>query len=249
MERISGRMPGEERETVFTPGFIKRSGGSVLVECGNTRVICCADADNHVPQWMRGSGKGWLTAEYGMLPQCSDARINREKHLSSGRTKEIQRLIGRALRGVIDLSKLGERTFTVDCDVIEADGGTRTASVNGACLALALLFVGMHDRGELEESPMADFIGAVSVGIVDEMPISDLEYSEDSRAEVDMNVVMTSSGRFIEIQGTAERMPFSKDELDSLLGYASDSIKRIIEQQKAIFSKEQLDWLVGRSLN
>lgn len=245
MERISGRALSEERRLLLTPGFARRAGGSVLAECGGTRVICSASFEDRVPVWMKGSGKGWLTAEYAMLPASSDSRISREKNLASGRTKEIQRLIGRSLRSAVDASLLGERTILVDCDVVDADGGTRTTSINGAAAAVALLLLGLRDKGVLDRSPMRGFVGAVSVGMVDGRCMCDLDYSEDSRAEVDMNVVMTSDGRFVEIQGTAERSPFSPYDLGAMLRLASDSIRRIGAVQAGLFSEDQLAWLFG----
>ncbi len=247
MTRISGRNNDEERAIKLTPNFTSSAEGCVLAETQRTRVICSVSIESNVPSWMKGSGKGWLTAEYGMLPKCSKTRISREKHLSSGRTKEIQRLIGRSLRSAVDLDKLGEKTIIIDCDVIEADGGTRTTAINGAMAALALAFVNWHEKGLIKTSPISDFIGAISVGIVKGEVLSDLEYAEDSEAEVDMNIVMNSKSQFIEVQGCAERKPFSKERLDELIELAKNSINRVISVQKSIFSTEQIEWLLGKT--
>ncbi len=243
MGRID-RLSNEERKIKFTKDFTSSDYGSVFVECGKTRVLCTVSVSSKIPDWMKTSNTGWLTAEYGMIPNCSKNRISREKHLSSGRTKEIQRLIGRSLRTVVDFEKLGPLMLNVDCDVIEADGGTRTTSINGAVVALADSFLKMHKRGELEKSPFKGFIAAISVGIVEGVPVCDLEYSEDSNADVDMNVVMNSLGQFIEIQGTSEKGLFDRDKLNIFLDVACDSIKRIIEIQESLFTAEEIDWLL-----
>lgn len=242
-EREGGRSCLTERSLKATKDFVRTDGGSVLIECGRTRVICTVSIEAHVPSWVKGTGAGWLTAEYGMLPGCSAVRINREKHLNSGRTKEIQRLIGRVLRAVVDFKTLGEKTIIVDCDVIEADGGTRTASVNGAMIALADAVLKMMDRGEISESPLLGFAAAVSVGIVGGEILVDLDYSEDSCADVDMNVAMTSGGKFIEIQGTAEHAPFGEDQLLDIVFAAKSSLSRTVEFQKSLFTQSQLESL------
>jgi len=211
--RSDGRAPDQLRPVKLTPDFVTTAEGSVLIEVGNTRVICTATVDDGVPSFLKGQGKGWVTAEYGMLPRATDARTAREaaRGKQSGRTLEIQRLIGRALRGVIDQQKLGERTVILDCDVIQADGGTRTASITGAFVALALALERLVAARILKELPLRDSVAATSVGIVDDEMLLDLAYDEDSHAQVDMNVVMTGSGRFIEVQSTAEGRPFSSE--------------------------------------
>ena len=244
MERVSGRKPDEIRNITITKNFIKNTEGSALIECGNTKVICTVTIAKHVPVWLKGSGKGWLTSEYGMLPACASARISRDKHLASGRTKEIQRLIGRTLRSVIDLECFGEKTIHIDCDVIQADGGTRTASINGAMTALFSAMIKLKECGDIEKSPINDIIGALSVGISDGEIITDLDYIEDCNAQVDMNVVMNSAGKFVEIQGTAEKNPFDAEQLKDLLSYAQKGISEIIAIQKEIF-KNDLAWLIN----
>jgi ribonuclease PH len=227
MVRRDGREPDELRPLLFVRDYTEFSAGSVLVTVGRTKVLCTASVANEVPRWMRGTGRGWVTAEYSMLPGSSPERIDREaaRGRQSGRTQEIQRLIGRALRAVTDLEAMGETQITLDCDVLQADGGTRTASICGA-------YVALHDAcTRLGLQPLKEACAAVSVGIVDALPLLDLDYSEDSRAEVDMNVVMTSSGRFVEVQGTAEGMPFSKNELDELLSLAEHGIAGILDAQ------------------
>ena len=243
MGRID-RLPEEERKIKFTRNFTSSDYGSVFVECGKTRVLCTVSVSSKIPDWMKTSATGWLTAEYGMIPNCSKNRISREKHLSSGRTKEIQRLIGRSLRTTIDFEQLGPLMLNVDCDVIEADGGTRTTSINGAVVALADTFLKMHKRGEIEKSPFKGFIAAISVGSVENKPVCDLEYSEDSNADVDMNIVMNSDGNFIEIQGTSEKGLFDRTTLDIFLNLACDSINRIIKAQKSLFTDEEISWLL-----
>ncbi len=209
--------------------------GSCLASMGNTRVICTASIDENVPRWMQGRGTGWVTAEYSMLPRSTDERVPREvnKGRPSGRTQEIQRLIGRSLRAVTDMSMLGERTVWLDCDVLQADGGTRTASITGAFVALSLAFNSLIDKGSLAESPMIDSVAAVSVGIVGGVPVLDLNYAEDSTADVDMNVVMTGSGKFVEVQGTAEQGTFDRDELNTLLDLAAKGIGELTSFQEA----------------
>jgi ribonuclease PH len=215
---------------------LKNTAGSVLVEFGNTKVICAASLDNKPAPFLKNTGKGWLTAEYSMLPMSTQTRTTRESSRGKvgGRTHEIQRLIGRSLRAVTDLTAFGERTIYLDCDVIQADGGTRTASITGAFIALVELFKRLRQEGVVKEIPVSDYLSAISVGIVDHHILLDLEYEEDSRAEVDMNFVMTGSGLFIEVQGTAERVPFNKAQLDRMTELAVSGIQKIIEQQKKV---------------
>jgi ribonuclease PH len=232
--RPDGRAPDELRPITFERDFTDQADGSVLVTAGRTMVLCTAFVDEEVPRWMRGSGKGWVTAEYSMLPGASPERIRREvaSGRPSGRTQEIQRLIGRALRAVCDMVVLGERQIIVDCDVLQADGGTRTAAINGGYLALHDALSRLVARGVLGAHPLTDECAAVSVGIVDGVPVLDLPYAEDSAAEVDMNVVRTGTGRYIEVQGTAEGMPFSRGELDDLLSLAERGIAEIVDLQR-----------------
>lgn len=232
--RADGRAPEDLRPIRIEPGFLTFADGSVLITVGNTRVICAASIDDRVPPWMRGRGTGWITSEYAMLPQATPERNQREsaKGRLGGRTHEIQRLIGRALRAVVDLDKLGERTVIVDCDVIGADGGTRTASITGAWVALALALRKHFDPKQKSAWPLIGQIAAVSVGIVDGTAVLDLPYEEDSRAEVDMNVAMTDAGGFVELQGTAEREPFDRKHLDALLDLADGGIRRLFALQR-----------------
>ena len=220
----------------MTPDFVPVAEGSVLIEIGQTRVICTATLDDGVPSFLKGAGKGWVTAEYGMLPRATEQRTTREstRGRQSGRTLEIARLIGRSLRAVTDQQKLGERTVWLDCDVIQADGGTRTASITGAYIALALAFERMVATGVLRSVPLSDSVAATSVGIILGDPMLDLCYEEDSRAEVDMNVVMTGSGRFVEVQATAEGKPFAAAELDHLLNLAAGGIRSLTEHQRSL---------------
>jgi ribonuclease PH len=215
---------------------LKNTAGSVLVEFGNTKVICAASLDNKPAPFLKNTGKGWLTAEYSMLPMSTQTRTTREsvRGRLGGRTHEIQRLIGRSLRAVTDLTAFGERTIYLDCDVIQADGGTRTASITGAFVALIDLFKRLRQEGVVKEIPVSDYLSAISVGIVDNQILLDLEYEEDSRAEVDMNFVMTGSGLFIEVQGTAERVPFNKEQLDQMTQLAVSGIQKIIDRQKEV---------------
>ncbi len=231
--RPDGRGPDELRPVRFERDFTDMADGSVLISFGRTRVLCTASVDDDVPRWMRGSGKGWVTAEYSMLPGSSPERIRREVKdgKPSGRTQEIQRLIGRSLRSVCDMVVLGERSVTVDCDVLQADGGTRTASISGGYVALHDALTRLVAKGELAAHPLQENCAAVSVGIVGGLPVLDLPYVEDSTAEVDMNVVMTASGRFVEVQGTAEGLAFTRGELDELLDLGAAGIGRIIELQ------------------
>jgi ribonuclease PH len=231
--RSDGRAHDQLRPVKMTPDFITSAEGSVLIEVGNTRVICTASVDDGVPSWMKGQGKGWVTGEYGMLPRATEQRTAREamRGRPSGRTLEIQRLIGRSLRAIVDQQKLGERTVWLDCDVIQADGGTRTASITGAYVALALAMERLVAAGILKTVPLTDSVAATSVGMVDGVACLDLVYEEDSRAEVDMNVVMTGGGKFVEVQATAEGEPFGGAELQDLLALAAAGIRRMIEYQ------------------
>ncbi len=228
------------RPIKITRHYTKHAEGSVLVEFGDTKVLCNATLENSVPRFLKGQGKGWITAEYGMLPRSTNVRMQREaaRGKQGGRTLEIQRLIGRSLRAMIDLTALGERTITVDCDVIQADGGTRTAAISGACVAVIDAVSGLLSSGELKTSPIKGLVAAISVGIVDGTAVCDLEYIEDSAAETDMNVVMAEDGRMIEIQGTAEGEPFSHDELLQLLSLAKGGIEQIFAVQRAVLDEE-----------
>src|SRR6187399_1141294 len=234
--RSDNRAPNQLRETTITPHYLPHAEGSVLIEAGRTRVICTASVEDRVPPFLRNTGKGWVTAEYGMLPRATNTRMQREATAGKvgGRTQEIQRLIGRSLRSVTNLPALGERTIWVDCDVIQADGGTRTASITGAFVALALAMETLRDRDVLRAIPLHDYVAATSVGIVNGEPLLDLAYEDDSRAEVDMNIVKTGDGRFIEVQGTAEGQPFNREALDTLLGLADEGIRRLVDKQRAI---------------
>lgn len=233
--RPSGRLPQDMRPIQFERGYTCHAEGSVLVSFGGTKVICTASISAGVPGFLRGKGEGWLTAEYGMLPRSTGSRMDREaaRGKQSGRTVEIQRLIGRSLRAALDLSLLGERTLTVDCDVIQADGGTRTASISGACVAVVDALNTLQRKGELDADPLKHLISAVSVGIWRGVPVADLDYAEDSTADSDMNVVMTEHGGLIEVQGTAESATFSRDELSELLALASGAIEAITAAQRA----------------
>jgi ribonuclease PH len=234
--RSDKRPPNVLRPTTLTPDFLPHAEGSVLIEAGNTRVICTASVEDRVPPFLRNSGKGWVTAEYGMLPRATNTRMQREATSGKvgGRTQEIQRLIGRSLRAVTNLQAMGERTIWIDCDVIQADGGTRTASITGAFVALALALGKLRERDVLRGIPLSSYVAATSVGIVDGEALLDLAYDDDSRAEVDMNVVKTGDGRFIEVQGTAEAIPFGRDALLLLLDLADLGISQLIEKQRAI---------------
>jgi ribonuclease PH len=234
-KRPSGRAPDEMRPVKFTTDFTRHAEGSVLAEFGDTRVLCNASVENRVPPWLRGAGRGWVTGEYGMLPRATHSRTGREaaRGRQGGRTMEIQRLIGRALRAATDLTALGERTVTLDCDVIQADGGTRTAAISGAYVALSIAMQRLHATNVLRENPIHGRIAAVSVGIWRGTPLLDLDYVEDSEAETDMNVVMNEAGRFIEVQGTAEGHAFARDELQALLDLAEGGIRSIVAAQDA----------------
>ena len=234
--RTDGRAAGQLRETRLTPGFLMHAEGSVLIEVGRTRVICTASIEDRVPPFLRNTGKGWVTAEYGMLPRATSTRTQREATAGKvgGRTQEIQRLIGRSLRSVTRLPELGERTIWIDCDVIQADGGTRTASITGGFVALVLAVRKLRESGAIRTMPIQDHVAATSVGVVGGVPMLDLAYEEDSRADVDMNVVKTGDGRFVELQGTAEGPPFERAALDSLMELADNGIRELVEIQRSI---------------
>ncbi len=236
--RPSGRDADQMRVVRFTPDFTRHAEGSVLVEFGDTRVVCTASVENRVPPWLRGSGGGWVTGEYGMLPRATNTRTSREatRGKQGGRTLEIQRLIGRSLRAITDLEALGERTITLDCDVIQADGGTRTASISGAYVALSLAIQRLSGDKRLAKNPVYGQVAAVSVGIYRGTPVLDLDYAEDSEAETDMNIVMNEAGNFIEVQGTAEGHAFSDDEFGAMLHLARKGIAEIIAAQNEVLS-------------
>jgi ribonuclease PH len=236
MTRRDGRKPEDLRPVRITRNYVKHAEGAVLVEVGETRVICTASVEDRVPPFLRGAGQGWVTAEYGMLPRATTTRTAREAGRTGGRTHEIQRLVGRSLRAVVELAKLGERTITVDCDVIQADGGTRTAAITGGFLALADCLHGLQSGGRLLQEPLRDRVAATSVGLVAGTALLDLDYSEDSTAEVDMNVVMTGAGRFVEVQGTAEQTPFDVAQLETLLGLARRGIERLVDLQRRLLA-------------
>jgi ribonuclease PH len=243
MPRADSRTPGDLRLTRITPHFQLHPEGSVLIEVGHTRVICAASIEDRVPPFLRGQGKGWVTAEYGMLPRATTTRTQRESSSGKvgGRTQEIQRLIGRSLRSVVAMDKLGERTVWVDCDVIQADGGTRTASITGGFVAMVLALGKLKQAGGIGTVPVLDYVAATSVGVIAGVPMLDLAYEEDSRAEVDMNVIKTGDGRFIEVQGTAEGAPFDREVLDSLLDLAGAGITALIGLQR-----EHVGAILGR---
>jgi ribonuclease PH len=235
IKRLDSRAPNEIRKTKITPNISPYAEGSALIEVGGTKVICMASVEERVPQFLRGKGSGWVTAEYAMLPRATGTRTQREIQRPSGRTQEIQRLIGRSLRAIVNLEKLGERQIYVDCDVIQADGGTRCASITGGYVALALACKKLVKQGVIELSPIIGAVAAVSVGILSGTPILDLAYNEDSEAEVDMNVVCTGEGRFIELQGTAEREPFTRQQMDEMLQLADIGLKELFRiQAKAL---------------
>jgi len=237
--RPSGRGPASLRPVTLQRGYTRYAEGSVLVTFGDTQVICTASVEDKVPPFLKGMGQGWVTAEYGMLPRATHTRGSREaaKGKQSGRTQEIQRLIGRSLRAVFDLAKLGERTLHLDCDVIQADGGTRTASITGAFVAASDAVALLMARGELAASPIRDHVAAISVGIYEGQPVLDLDYAEDSQCETDMNVVMTGSGAYVEIQGTAEGVPFSRKEMDALLELAEAGIADLVRLQREVLAQ------------
>ncbi len=230
--RGDGRRPTDLRPVRLVPGFLPPAEGSVLIEMGNTRVVCTATIQDSVPPFLRGQGTGWVTAEYGMLPRSSGERIERERRGAGGRTREIERLIGRSLRAVVDMAALGERSVLIDCDVLQADGGTRTASITGGYVALVLALEGLRAAGTLRALPLTGSVAAVSAGIVDGKALLDLAYAEDSRAEVDLNVVLTGTGRFVEVQGTAEGKPFTGKQLDRLLALAGEGVARLAGAQR-----------------
>jgi ribonuclease PH len=233
--RSHGRRADQLRDVRFTRGFTRHAEGSVLVEMGDTRVLCTVSVEEGVPPFLKGKGQGWLTAEYGMLPRATNTRMKREAAdgRQSGRTQEIQRLIGRSLRAVTDLAALGERTLKVDCDVLQADGGTRCASITGACVAVADAVAWCRARGLVTGEPLREFVAAVSVGIVAGVPVLDLDYDEDSGCDTDMNVVMTAGGGFVELQGTAEGTPFTRAEMEALVRLAEGGIRDLVAAQKA----------------
>jgi ribonuclease PH len=234
--RSDGRLDEQLRPTRITPNYLVHAEGSVLVESGKTKVICTASVEDRVPPFRRNSGKGWVTAEYGMLPRATSTRTQRESSAGrvGGRTQEIQRLIGRSLRAVTKMEALGERTITLDCDVIQADGGTRTASITGAFVALALAIKKMREQDLIRTVPIVDYVAATSVGIVEGMPMLDLAYAEDSKADVDMNIIKTGAGLYIEVQGTAEAMPFGREALNRLLDLADTGIRQLIALQRGL---------------
>ncbi|HEV7644736.1 MAG TPA: ribonuclease PH [Pyrinomonadaceae bacterium] len=230
--RTDSRTPDQIRQTKITPNFVPYAEGSALIEVGNTKVICAASIEEKVPMFMRNQGRGWVTAEYSMLPRATHTRSQREIQRPSGRTQEIQRLIGRSLRTIVDMTAMGERTITVDCDVLQADGGTRTASITGAYVALALALRKLEQDKKLKKNPLISEVAAISVGIVEQTPLLDLKYEEDSIAEVDMNVVCTGQGKFIELQGTAEREPFNREQMDEMLALAEKGIQHLFTIQR-----------------
>jgi len=236
MTRIDGRMSADLRPTRLTAGFLLHAEGSVLIEVGRTRVVCSASVEDRVPPFLRNTGRGWVTAEYGMLPRATSTRTQREATAGKvgGRTQEIQRLIGRSLRSVTRLPELGERTIWIDCDVIQADGGTRTASITGGFVAMVLAMQKMREAGQIKAIPVSDYVAATSVGVVGGMPMLDLAYEEDSRADVDMNIVKTGDGRFIEVQGTAEGAPFERQALDDLMALGDRGIQELVALQRTI---------------
>jgi ribonuclease PH len=232
--RSDGRQPDDLRPVRVTRDYLRHPEGSVLVEFGDTKVVCTASIEEKVPSFLKGQGKGWVTAEYGMLPRSTNTRMNRERNGPSGRSQEIQRLVGRSLRAVVEMAKLGERTVWVDCDVLQADGGTRTAAITGSFIAVADAIGTLVKAGTLPGSPVRDCVAAISVGIVNGTPVLDLNYVEDSSAEVDMNVVMTGAGAFVEVQGTAEQTPFGRDRLTAMLALAEGGIGRLIALQRRV---------------
>jgi ribonuclease PH len=239
MTRTDNRGPGDLRPVILTPHFIIHPEGSVLIEAGRTKVVCTASVEDRVPPFLRNSGRGWVTAEYGMLPRATTTRSTREAASGKvgGRTQEIQRLIGRSLRSVTRMQQMGERTIWIDCDVIQADGGTRTASITGSFIAMILAFRTLVQRGVLSSVPVSQHLAAVSVGVVEGTALLDLAYDEDSRADVDMNVVKTSDGRYIELQGTAEAAPFGRDLLNQMLDLADTGIAQLIELQRGVIGR------------
>lgn len=236
VKRGDGRLFNQLRSLKITPGFTRHAEGSALIEMGETRVLCTASVEPTVPKWLQGGGKGWVTAEYGMLPRSTHTRITREKANNSGRSQEISRLIARSLRAAVDLKALGERSITVDCDVLQADGGTRTAAITGGFIALILAIAKLKQAGLIAAGvePVTQYVAAISVGLQEGAPLLDLNYDEDSSIHTDMNIVMTSGGRFVEVQGTAEATPFSKTELDSVLEVASEGCRKLFTAQSHV---------------
>jgi len=240
MIRHDGRRPDQLRPVTITRNYLRHPEGSVLVEFGETKVICTASVEDRVPPFLRGQGQGWVTAEYGMLPRATSTRMTRDANRVGGRSQEIQRLVGRSLRAVVEMAKLGERTFWVDCDVIQADGGTRTAAITGGFVALADAFAKLVQGGLLPGLPFRDCVAATSVGVVGGRAVLDLDYREDSAAEVDMNVVMTGAGEFVEIQGTAEHVPFGWERLQEMLTLAASGIQRLVAlQRRALDARDE----------
>jgi ribonuclease PH len=246
MNRHDGRAEDQLRPIEFQPGYLKRPAGSVLISCGDTRVLCAASVEDKVPNFLHGSGEGWITGEYSMIPAATSSRTQREvtRGRVSGRTMEIQRLIGRSLRSIVDRKALGERTIWVDCEVIEADGGTRTASITGGFVAMALALSHLQQRKRLKRPCLTGMLGAISMGIVEGRAVLDLDYIEDSAAEVDMNVVRNDAGEYVEIQGTAESRPFSREGLDRMLVLADHGIDQLMEMQREAIGAEALDSLI-----
>lgn len=236
MPRVDGRANDDLRPVKITLGYQDYPEGSALIEMGNTRVLCAVSVEDRVPPFLKGQGTGWVTAEYAMLPRATHTRTSRNPDKQAGRSQEIQRLIGRSLRAAIDMNSLGERTFTIDCDVLQADGGTRTASITGAYVALYVALNKLKKMGMYKVVPIKCAVAAISVGIVDRLKMLDLCYEEDSRAAVDFNVVMTDKGEFVELQGTAEGKPFSKDAIDALIALADKGIKQLFEEQKKVLA-------------
>ena len=239
MNRPDGRAQGDLRKVTIQMGAAPYAEGSAMITAGGTRILCAATVEDGVPPFLKGKGRGWVTAEYAMLPRATHNRTERERRGAGGRTMEIQRLLGRSMRTVVDTVQLGERTVIVDCDVLQADGGTRTLAITGAYVALYQALRGMMKRGIIARNPMRDHVAAVSVGVVDGVTILDLCYAEDSKADVDMNIVMTGAGKFIEVQGTAEKIPFDREILDKLIGLASEGIRRLIEIQKSALAEQE----------
>lgn len=232
--RIDGRLSNQLRKIIITPNVSEYAEGSVIVEFGKTKVLCTATYEAQVPSWLKGTGSGWVTAEYGMLPRATHTRVKRDKNMSSGRTQEISRLIGRSLRSCVNLKKLNEKQIIVDCDVLHADGGTRTASITGGFVALALCFKKLLDVSEIKEMPLTNYVSAVSVGLHNNNPLLDLNYDEDSTIGTDMNFVMTNAGEFIELQGTAEHQPFNRKDLNLMLDLAEKGCRDLFEIQSQI---------------
>ena len=237
-QRVDGRRPDQLRPVSIERGFMKHAEGSALIKMGDTHVICTASVENRVPHFLVGKNTGWITAEYAMLPRSTHTRSERETRGTKGRTQEIQRLIGRALRAVIDLKKLGSRTLWIDCDVLQADGGTRTASISGAYVAVVDAIDKLKNEGSIKENPLGDSVAAVSVGIIDNTPMLDLCYAEDATAEVDMNIVMTGQGNFVEVQGTAEGNPFTFDQMQHLIALGQKGISEITQLQRDVLAQQ-----------